>query len=116
MRIEAYRNLNRNCWSIRSKGLVIEHRDEVWLGDCQFIVQPGGRQRCIQTGRRNVHAYVTGELLQPQNCSGGSQIRYNPFRCGRFVDAAGNAVWASRLCHLASGATAYGTEGDLMLE
>ena len=117
LRVQIYKNLTLGCWSVRHRGIVIEHRDEVWLENCSFVVQPGGRQRCLRSGVRNVHAYVSGIQVRPQNCTGGSQIRYNPFRSGSFVDQAGETIRTSRYCHLGQIATAYEPgAGELVME
>lgn len=83
-RAHVYRNLHRRCWSIRVRGKVIGHRDEVALTDCRFVIQPGGQQRARREGRRNVHAYIAGVIACPPP-EPGRQIAYNPFRHDTFV-------------------------------
>lgn len=67
MRVFVYKNLHKDCWSIRAldgehKGRVVAHADRVILKDVQFRVSEAGRQRVIREGRKNVHAGVVGRL------------------------------------------------------
>ena len=72
MRVRVYWNLHKKCYSIidwesRSSryGRLIEdrpHRSEVWMKDVKFIVQPAGRRRVLKENRKNVHAYLEGQL------------------------------------------------------
>ena len=57
-----YRNLNKNCWSIRINGLVAIHAEHVILKEAQFKVSEAGRQRVLKEKRKNVHAGVQGRL------------------------------------------------------
>ena len=64
MRVEVYWNLSRNCWSIRdvATGRIHAHADKVSVRGAQFIVQPAGRKRVLRERKKNVHAFVRGEL------------------------------------------------------
>lgn len=67
MRVEVYRNLNKNCFSVRAlegpeKGRVIEHVRSVAIKSPQFVVQPAGREKARREGYKNVHAFIRGEL------------------------------------------------------
>jgi hypothetical protein len=70
MRVSVYFNLHRRLFSVRAEegpaaGRVIAHARHVTLGGhsgCSFVVQEGGRQRVLAEGRKNVHAFVRGEL------------------------------------------------------
>ena len=91
-RVEVYRNLNRRCWSVRCRGKVVAHLDRVWLRDCRWVVQPAGRERVLNSGQNNVHAFGRGELMSgpPMGWllqAHRAQVTYNPFRSGSFVDA-----------------------------
>lgn len=99
-RVEVYRNLNRKGvqYSIRQNGLVVGHTDFVDLKECYFIVQEAGRQRALRTGRRNVHAFVTGYLVgistdsELMRFSGPFTGRYDMKGTGRFV-VDRNGIW-----------------------
>lgn len=63
MKVECYYNSHKKAVSIRKKGKVISHADGVLLKDPKFIVQEGGRKRVLREKKKNVHAYVRGELI-----------------------------------------------------
>lgn len=50
---------------MRYKGRVIAHEEEVYLRDCRFHVGASGRDRVRREKRKNVHAWVSGELVTP---------------------------------------------------
>ena len=66
MRVQVYYNLHKRCLSIRHRGKVIKHAKSVILRDASFRVQPAGRERVLKQKRKNVHAYVAGELVEDQ--------------------------------------------------
>lgn len=90
MQVKVYRNLHKNCYSIqnRKSGLVVEHADNVTLLSVTFIVQPAGRERVIQTKKKNVHAFAVGDRLYSNK--GGfyddtfCKIFYNPYKYDYF--------------------------------
>ena len=95
MKVEVYRCVggpHRHTWSIRHNGRVVDHRDEVFLKDCKFVVQEGGRQRVIETRRKNVHAFVKGELCSEEEFLledaildlSPMQVGYNPYLMDTF--------------------------------
>jgi hypothetical protein len=61
-RAEIYWNLHKRLYSIRQHGRVIGHAGAWWLSDVRFAVQPAGRARVLREGRKNVHAFVRGDL------------------------------------------------------
>lgn len=62
MYVEAYWNLRKGCFSSRPPGGRVTHASAIVLLNPQFVVQPAGRERVRAEGRKNVHAYVRGEL------------------------------------------------------
>ena len=94
MKVFVYRNLHKNCWSIKAlegnnKGRVIYHAQSVTLSNCTFKVSKAGRERVLREKRKNVHAGVVGELIRtnvplvhmPQMVS----VTYNPYKYESFV-------------------------------
>jgi hypothetical protein len=91
-----YKNLHKNCYSIKYKGKVIEHADYIYVENAEFKVNEKGRQRAIKTRQRNVHAYIVadsytsdmgkdGELIEKIFEHGyHTAISYNPFKRGFF--------------------------------
>ena len=89
MRVEVYRNLHKNCFSVRAlsgenKGRVIDHVQSIMLRDATFVVQPAGRERVLQEQRKNVHAFVRGTITD-QPIQRGLPVRYDPYLNDAFV-------------------------------
>jgi hypothetical protein len=91
-RVEVYRNLHNGKWSVRDcrTGLVVAHVDECSVFDARLVVQPAGRQRVIDSGRKNVHAFVRGYIYNPTPAWTLTRrymkaITYNPSRYASFV-------------------------------
>lgn len=63
-RVKVYRNLNRGKYSFMQNNLVIGYNTyrEVFLENCVPIIRDGGRRKVIQTGVRNVHAFIEGDI------------------------------------------------------
>lgn len=87
--VKVYRNLNNKCLSVMESRLVIGHAQSVELEEVTFKVSQAGRERCLREKRKNVHAFVVGQLLAasltefPQQ-EGGIMISYNPYKSGSF--------------------------------
>ena len=84
--VEVYRNLHKNCYSIKQDGLVKAHADKVTLSQCTFHVNEQGRDRVRRTKRKEVHAWVKGFLsslsIPPLWYK---QIYYNPYKTDHFM-------------------------------
>lgn len=78
--VEVYRNLHKKgrVYSIRQGGLVVAHTDNIVLKDCKLIVQKSGLEKYLQTGIKNVHAWVKGTITNDPILSFGFIIDYNP--------------------------------------
>ena len=93
-RVQVYYNLHKKCLSIRHKGKVIEHAQEVTLTDARFHVQQAGRERVLKQKRKNVHAYISGKLKESfwftQSPSyvwtARQHVTYNPYKYKNFVN------------------------------
>ena len=103
MQVDVYFNLHKRMFSVRaregeSKGRVIHHLPECAVQNARFVVSESGRQRVLHEGRKNVHAYVRGELVED---SGGyiktmaklandagtlRALKYNPYMYNSFVE------------------------------
>ena len=70
------------------RGKVVGHSTEVAMSDCEFRVRPGGHKRVIEEKRKNVHAFVIGEV-QPSlpESTGYRQVKYNPYKSDYFFFA-----------------------------
>lgn len=103
---KVYRNLNNGLISIaeRSSGLVVAHCDSVTLKSVAFRVSDKGRERVVKEGRKNVHAFAFGyvvdyeglksykgrnlqitlALIDDEELTGS--VTYNPFKYRSFVE------------------------------
>lgn len=104
MQVFVYWNLHKNCWSIKHKGKVIHHADQVVMANVQFKVSEAGRQRVIKEKRKNVHAGVNGHLLvfsplgegRPYSLTNPEAVSYNPYLGPSFYKKnGGDAVFTS---------------------
>jgi hypothetical protein len=95
MRVDAYRNLNDDCISLRSRepdtrGTVVDHVDRAVIKSTEFVVQPAGRRRVVEEERKNAHAFVRGVLAEEPSVSrdDGVAITYDPYEYSSFVTKA----------------------------
>jgi|TARA_R110000765_G_C18755982_1_gene588471 hypothetical protein len=89
MKVEVYRNLHKQCWSVRSNetGRVIDHVRNIHLKDATLVVRPSGREKVLRERKKNVHAFVRGEIT---NVGGVSltidEVVYNPYKNTTFIE------------------------------
>ena len=97
-KIEVYRNLHKDCWSVRQKGIVRFHCNVISLQDCEFVVQPAGHKKVLREKRKNVHAFVRGYIWNEKELGDydaqfcWDDIYYNPYKASTFVDWEDKAV------------------------
>jgi hypothetical protein len=101
MRVEAYWNLHLGCISFRERGGKVQHAESLQLENVTFSVQPAGRQKVLREKRKNVHAFVRGEVVSigqgipPQG--EWVKVTYNPYKFDSFVVAeTGEPIHAAR--------------------
>ena len=92
-KVMVYYNLHKHTFSVTYKGVVILHADYVKLGNVEFRVREGGKEKVRREKRKKVHAFVIGELLdycefpcenipsEPSN----KVVTYNPYKYNSFV-------------------------------
>ena len=81
MKVKVYKNLTKNTWSIQDYKTrkVIGYSDNIRLEDAKFVVCKSGRQRVLREGKKYVHAFVVGELVDNWKLTEGfEEVRYNP--------------------------------------
>lgn len=107
MKVEVYRNLRTNQWSIRDVRTrkVFIHKTSLLLSDCSFHVNESGRQRVLRTKQKNVHAFVRGTISIPVMTDRiWRKARYNPYETDKFVDERGYVIAeAARVAFWADG-------------
>lgn len=102
-KVRVYRNLHKDCFSVKQDGLVRCHADGVTLQECKFIVSKAGQKRVREQQQKNVHAFVEGyvvdttaadrevdgEVTEGQLMSGltnWQKAYYNPYTCDTFIN------------------------------
>jgi len=110
MQVRVYFNLHTKLWSIQCAKTrrVLGHANRVLLRDARFTVSQAGRERVLRERKKNVHAFVCGELegahwhtiRTPDFVPGwtrgdlgymqasrriGAPVTYNPFKGPTFV-------------------------------
>lgn len=124
--VEVYRNLRPGhsklphsdsrtppWYSVRQGGRVVGHALELALRDATFVVRAAGRERVLATGRKNVHAWVRGWLVDPiiARTLGPAPVpvTYDPRRFSSFVRIVGGerVDWAAYVYIGPSGVLAY---------
>lgn len=100
MRVETYFNLHKKCLSYRPSGGKVQHAHTLLLNNVKFAVQPAGREKVLREKRKNVHAFVRGEVafvrhdiseddgdLSPANMDRQMyrRVTYNPYMTDSFV-------------------------------
>ena len=95
MRVEVYYNLHKNVFSVRHKGKVIAWGNRVTIENPEYVVREKGRQKVLEEGRKNVHAFVRGTLSDINNFKFGKiqqrlseprEVTYNPYKYDSFLD------------------------------
>jgi hypothetical protein len=76
-----------NIYSLRDKTKVIDHIDSIHLKNCTFYVNERGRQRVLESGVKNVHAYINAESydLLEHDYLRLKRVIYNPFENCSFI-------------------------------
>lgn len=89
--VRVYRNLRNNLMSVQAKApngswLVVGHVNSCLLYDATFKVSEAGRQRVLQQKRKNVHAFICGELADiDTDVVLPTKAFYNPYKFETFV-------------------------------
>ena len=83
MRVQAYRNLTRNKWSLKVSGKVVGHCSSLTLSAVTVRLSEKSRQRLLAKPARDVHAWLEGELT--------SVTGFVPFE-GRSVTVSGDVL------------------------
>ena len=87
-RVYVYFNLHKKIWSVRQSGTPVEHTKYIMLKDARFLVSEAGRQKVLREQRKNVHAGVSGYIVErvPNIPDAIHNVTYNPYRYDTFVD------------------------------
>ena len=73
-KVFVYKNLHKNCWSVKQDGLVKAHALELNLYNASINVSRKGQDRVRKEKRKNVHAGIRG-YLEPYHM--GHDVKLN---------------------------------------
>ena len=76
--VYVYKNLHKDCWSIKQHGLVKAHvprSEALGMWDCYFHVDTKGREKVLREKRKNVNTDRPA-----------TEVTYNPYKYETFVD------------------------------
>lgn len=85
MKARVYYNLHKNLLSIQEKTpkgwRVVRHESSVALRNVKFRVSEKGRQRVLRERKKNVHAFIEGDLASSEEViSADTPVSYNPYK------------------------------------
>ena len=100
-RVRVYYNLHKKCFSVQDykTGLVTKHAYSLFLTNAMFVVRKSGNERVRSEGKKNVHAFVNGIVvnrsakIDNEHCF---VVRYNPYTMDYFHyqrDVNNELVW-----------------------
>ncbi len=119
--VRVFKNLQRGCYTIMQAGRVQASARQIHLAEVEFRVRAAGRERMLREGRKNVHAFAIGLLVDhvhpddPRElvAFAGRRVHYDPYRFASFVDSETHApVSAARLVRFDSGEVRYADDTD----
>ena len=86
--VHVYRNLHKNCLSVRQLGIVRCHVDNIVLNNATFVVNEKGRNKVRKEKKKNVHAYIKGTVVDARKTDHlpfyWENVYYNPYKCDFF--------------------------------
>jgi len=95
-RYRIYWNLHKKVWSLQDckTGRVFSHAEAFTLYDAKFVVRKAGQAKVRREGKKNVHAFVRGEIsyfpdFDPDHHPDYldyTLVSYNPYKFDTFVD------------------------------
>ena len=96
--VDIYRNLSNRGgrWSIRQKGLVVAHANNVSLRNVVFIASKSGMRRSLKIGHKIVCAHARGMLCN-RKYSGNNQVVFE-MGIGFNVEKSAFAIFNEKGC------------------
>lgn len=91
-RVEVYRNLHKDCFSVKKNGRVVLHvfnNEDFNMREVKFAVQPAGRAKVVREKRKNVHAFIRGIYTGPILDCWQATVTYNPYKYDHFYTSFG---------------------------
>ena len=92
--VRVFKNWKLGCYNIMQSGKLLASAKQVRLSGVEFMVRSSGRKRMLEHGRRNVHAYAIGQLIDyvhpedPRTLDKieGRGVSYHPYQYAWFTD------------------------------
>lgn len=92
--VRVFLNPVHNCYTIMQGFRVLASARQVRLRDATFTVRETGRQKMLQEGKRTIHAWINGILVDYTHVEeareldslAGREVGYNPHRVASFTD------------------------------
>lgn len=108
MKVRVYYNLHRKCLSVQdyTTRKVIAHYASVDMANVKFVVSQAGRSRVLRERKKNVHAFIIGDLLSyttlpSEDSYSGMGVTYNPYKYEQFVRSSdGSPIDSARLVNV----------------
>ena len=78
-RVRIYKNSHKNTFSFVQGGLVVGYMDDGFrhFNNCKQLIRESGRRKVIQTGVKNVHAFIEGDVCKITKTKYWTPITYN---------------------------------------
>ena len=93
MKVAVYYNLHKDTFSLQSRnkedyGRVIGHTEHVILKNANYVVRSSGRDKVLQEKKKNVHAFVVGEVVESLEGARNLEkaVTYNPYKAKSFYN------------------------------
>ena len=91
--VKVYYDITRHMFSVTFSGIVVLKADYVRLKNVKFLVGEKGKEKVRSVKQKNVHAYVTGTLIdyceypcdEIPTPSSDKVVTYNPYKNDTFV-------------------------------
>ncbi len=98
--VRVYWNYKHRCYSLFQAGAVVGSAGQVLLAEARFVVRESGRRKMLQDGRKRIHAFVEGALIDWTRAAEardlarpeGIRVFYDPFRFASFVEDDGHTA------------------------
>lgn len=125
--VHVYRNLHKDCWSVQAyeRGgaegrygwRVVAHVCSLFLVRVEFDVSERGRKRVLASRRKNVHAWVCGEVKHGKILRNAQRVRYCPYEGPYFrVAETDEALSGATAAHLGRDGKVYVVQPTLLGE
>lgn len=83
--VKVYKNLHKDCYSVQQDGIVVAWVNNLILTEAQFLVNKAGRNKVLETKKKNVHAFVSGYWTPTWDFGSTVFVSYNPYKADCFL-------------------------------